>query len=160
MTDARHTLDQLFESVSLGAPENAVGFVLWRVVHRYQREIDRILAAVDLTHLQFTTLAMAAWIARSDKPATQAAIASAGDIHPMQVSQILKVLERKRMVARFRDPADERAKIVRIEALGVEALRTAMPLVIEVQRAMFGPQGEPGGRLLSELLRISDRGQE
>jgi hypothetical protein len=30
----------LFATSSLGAPENAVGFVLWRVMHRYQRAAD------------------------------------------------------------------------------------------------------------------------
>src|ERR1700750_596456 len=94
------TIQQLFESVSLGAPENAVGFVLWRVVHRYQREVDRALAPLDLTHLQFTTLTLAAWLARDGAAATQAELARLGDIHPMQVSHMLATLQAKGMVAR------------------------------------------------------------
>ena len=57
-------LDDVFAAPTLGAPENAVGFVLWRLVHRYVRELDRALAGLDLTHLQFTILALAAWLAR------------------------------------------------------------------------------------------------
>ncbi len=45
-SDAR-AITQLFETVSLGAPQNAVGFVMWRVVHRYQREVEQALRALD-----------------------------------------------------------------------------------------------------------------
>jgi len=41
-SDTRAIID-LFAAVSLGAPENAVGFVLWRVMHRYQRDTKRHL---------------------------------------------------------------------------------------------------------------------
>src|SRR6187402_1134954 len=52
----------LFAEASLGGPDKAVGFVLWRVMHRYQRAVERALAPHELTHLQFTTLAMTAWM--------------------------------------------------------------------------------------------------
>ena len=35
------TLTELFETASLGGPERAVGFVIWRVMHRYVRAADR-----------------------------------------------------------------------------------------------------------------------
>jgi hypothetical protein len=53
-----------------------VGFVLWRVVHRYVREVDRALIDYDLTHLQFTTLAMMAWLEREGDAVTQAEIST------------------------------------------------------------------------------------
>ena len=149
--DALHTL---FAEVSLGAPENAVGFVLWRVMHRYKRAIDRALKSTGLTHLQFTALAMAAWLAKSDEPVTQAALAKAGEIHPMQVSQILKALETKGLVDRARDPRDVRAKRVEITAEGVGLLRQAMPLVVCVQQRMFGGAEAETGNLLSMLRQI------
>ena len=152
-SDARAIKD-LFETASLGAPENAVGFVLWRVVHRYQREVDRALAAHDLTHLQFQTLAMAAWLVQSGEVVPQSALARSGDIHPMQLSNMLKALESKGLVARARSPQDERAKSVEVTAAGVTSLRRALPVVIDVQRRLFGQEGRPGGSLLSALLRL------
>lgn len=145
------TLADLFEHETLGAPENAVGFVLWRVVHRYVREIDRALAPVDLTHLQFTVLAMTAWMARSGEPVTQVALARFGDVHPMQVSQVLGTLEDKDMVARARSVTDTRAKCIAVTESGVAALRRAMPLAIAVQERLFGEAGAPGGSLLTAL---------
>lgn len=150
---ARRVTD-LFATASLGAPENAVGFVLWRVVHRYQREVDRILLPLDLTHLQFTILTLAAWLGREGRDVTQAELARQGDIHPMQVSQMLKTLELKDMVTRKRSDADPRAKCIEATAAGLGVLRKALPMVVDMQRAMFGTEGLPGGNFLEALLKL------
>ena len=152
------TLTELFENETLGAPENAIGFVLWRVVHRYVREIDRVLAPLDLTHLQFTILAMTAWTARLGEPVTQIALARFGDIHPMQVSQVLKALEAKNLIVRPRSERDTRAKFVEVTEAGVTVLKSAMPLAIAVQARLFGEDGRPGGPLLKARLKIDAGG--
>ncbi len=145
---------KLFETVSLGAPENAVGFVLWRVVHRYQREVDRSLAALDLTHLQFMTLTMSAWLGRSGEAVTQSELARFGDIQAMQVSHMLKTLESKGLITRPRSASDVRAKHIQITAAGLKLLRRALPVVIDVQRRLFGEEGRVGSSLLKALLLI------
>ena len=153
-TNAR-AIRKMFESASLGGPEKAVGFMLWRVVHRYVREIDRALLSLDLTHLQFTTLAMAAWLGRSGIPATQADIARFAEIAPMQISHMLKTLESKAMVSRLQNKFDGRTKQIDVTAEGLTALKAALPIVIEVQRRLFGDKELAGGVLVSELLRIA-----
>jgi DNA-binding MarR family transcriptional regulator len=154
MENDTRALDALFADASLGAPENAVGFVLWRLVHRYQREADRALAPLDLTQLQFMTLTMAAWLARSGEPVPQAALSRFGDIHPMQLSHMLKALAAKGLVTRTHSAADVRAKCVEVTAAGRGVLRQALPVVIEVQQRLFGDQGAPGGELLDALVRL------
>jgi DNA-binding MarR family transcriptional regulator len=144
----------LFADVSLGAPENAVGFVLWRLVHRYQREADRALAHLDLTQLQFMTLTMAAWLGQSGEPVPQAQLAERGDIQPMQLSHMLKALETKGFVCRSTSPADVRAKCLEVTAAGLTVLREALPLVIDVQRRLFGEDALPGGPLLQTLVAL------
>lgn len=158
MSNNRNALADLFATASLGAPENAVGFVLWRVFHRYQREVDRVLAPLDLTHLQFTTLALVAWHGQSGEATTQAELARSGDIHRMQLSLMLKALEAKGMVKRVPSPSDIRAKCVEMTATGISALRKALPAVIEVQQQMFGEKGRKGGSFLNALLRIDAGG--
>ncbi len=150
--DAR-AIAELFRTASLGAPENAVGFVLWRVVNLYMREVDRCLAAagVDLTHLQFETLIQAAWLGRDGHAPTQMQIVQFGGIQPMQVSHMVKTLERKGLVTRSRDA---RSKRVELTSDGVELLRRGKPVVIDVQRRLFGQEGAPGGRLLQALLQV------
>ncbi len=155
--DAR-TIAEMFETISLGAPENAAGFVMWRVVHRYIRQVDQALRSLDLTHLQFVTLTLVAWMARTGDTATQSGLARFGAIHPMQVSAVLKALEQKHMIRRTPSPGHALAKRVAITRAGLAALRDALPLVIEIQSRLFGDAGRPGGRLLSALVEIDRDG--
>jgi len=147
------TIGDLFATASLGSPERAVGFVLWRVLHRYVREADRVLADLDLTHLQFQTLALAAWLGQTGEPVTQVELARAGDIGTMQVSHMMKALESKGWVRRARSASDVRAKNVELSPEGIAVLHRAIPLMAEVQRDLFGKDGAPGGRLLDALHR-------
>jgi DNA-binding MarR family transcriptional regulator len=147
-------IQRVFDERSLGVPENAVGFVIWRIAAGYQREVDRALSPDDLTNLQFITLALVAWFGREDKPVTQIELARSARIHPMQVSQTLKALEAKGMVLRRTSKSDTRAKRVEITQPGLRALKDAFPKVREVQMRLFGAAGLPGGTLLTELLRV------
>ncbi len=154
MTPDAHAINEMFDTVSLGAPQNAVGFVMWRVMHRYLREVDQVLRPLDLTHLQFTTLTLVAWMSRTGEMTIQSELARFGDIHPMQVSNVLKALEHKRLVQRTPKLGNVLAKSVGITSAGLTALRAALPLVIGVQRTLFGDEGRPGGRLLDALIHI------
>lgn len=154
MSNDARAIKELFATASLGPPENAVGLVLWRLVHRYQREADRGLASFDLTMLQFMTLIMAAWLGRSGEAVRQSDIARSSDIHPMQVSQMLKTLEGKGLVARQRSLSDVRAKHVEVTPAGLSALRRTLPIMIDVQQRLFGEEGRPGGSLLEALVRL------
>jgi len=95
-------------------------------------------------------------LARAGEPATQSEIARFGDIHPMQVSHMLKALAGKGMIVRTPSPANALAKKVEVTAAGLSALRQALPRAIEVQRRLFGDEALPGGSLLSALLRIEE----
>ena len=150
----KDAIRRMFEDVSLGAPENAVGFVMWRIVGRYQREMDRALAAIDLTHLQFMLLALVAWFGRSGQAVTQIDLARSGGIQPMQVSQTIRVLETKKLLSRTRSSTDTRAKRVEVTSAGLKSLRNAMPIAIEIQRKLFGERGQPGGALLRTLRQV------
>ena len=145
---------RMFDEVSLGAPELAIGFVLWRITSRYQREMDRTLGSNDLSHMQFVTLALVGWLERSSTVATQVELASYGGIHPMQLSQMLKILEAKQLVLRKRAAVDSRAKQLALTRKGFELLRKALPKAVEVQSRLFGEAGARGSALLESLLRL------
>ena len=159
MSHDPNALAELFRTVSLGGPEHAIGFVLWRVVNRYTREVDQSLASagVDLTHLQFETLIQAAWLGREGEAPTQKQLADFGGIQPMQVSLMVKTLERKGLIRR---PRESRFRRVELTAAGIETLYRAKPVVIDVQRRLFGAAGSPGGQLLQSLLRIGSDAED
>lgn len=147
-------ISEVFATASLGAPENAIGFVLWRVFHKYQREVDRVLKPLDLTHLQFTALTLVAWLNKNGAKATQGTMSRFGDMHKMQISLMLKALEKKLLIKRSTSPEDVRAKLTTITRDGLSVLHAALPLVVAVQRKIFGEEGIVGGALLKMLLEI------
>lgn len=75
-------------------------------------------------------------------------------IHAMQVSQTLKILEEKKLVARRRSSSDTRAKELKLTRTGLKILRQALPAMLHVQSRLFGDAGRPGGRLLATLLLL------
>ena len=154
MSIKQSDIHALFANASLGSPENAVGFVLWRVFHRYQREVDRALEPLGLTLLQFTTLTLVAWFGKTGEEVTQAKLSQFGDMHPMQLSLMLKALEKKMLIERSTSREDVRAKHATITSAGLAVLGTALPIVVDVQRQVFGEEGVPGGKLLSMLSEI------
>ena len=147
----RTELAQMFATASLGSPRQAIGFVLWRVTHLYERKLEQALRPVDLTHLQFTLLALVAWTQKEGDSPNQAELARAGGIHVMQVSNVLKALERKALIVRSVAEGNPTAKSVTVTTEGLNRLRAAFPIAIEVQRLLFGDAGRPDGSLLTSL---------
>lgn len=147
-------LATIFRSTALQRPQDAVGFLLWRVAHRYQREIDRACLAVDLTHLQWVTLVLSAWLAREGATVMQSDLSNFGSIHPMQVSNVLKALEQKQLVVRPRTASDVRMKAVEITPAGLDILAQTLPLVEAAQRRFFGEDTAAGQELHNALRRI------
>lgn len=147
-------IDRLFAAVSPGGPENAVGFVMWRVVRRYLRGVDRALAPLGVTHLQFQALALTAWLSRTESCITQARLSEFSDIQPMQVSLLLKALERAGLVTRSKGTADPRVKVIELTERGWQAVREGLPVVIAEQERFFGDGAGPGAELGVTLIRL------
>ena len=143
-----------FSAATFKSPQDSVGFLLWRVAHRYQREIDRACAAMDLTHLQFVILVMAAWLGRRDDALNQASLAAFSGIHPMQVSAVLKTLEAKHLIERHRATKDVRSKEIGLTDKGLSVLERAMPLIATAQDLFFGSDRSAGEELHHSLRRI------
>ena len=154
MSIDRAELAEMFETASLGSPRHAIGFVLWRVIHRFERELEQALRPLDLTHLQFTLLGLVAWTQKQGDIPNQAELARAGDIHVMQVSNVLKALESKALIDRSAAEGNAAAKSVTLTAEGMERLRAAFPIAIDVQHRLFGDAGRPGGSLLTGLINL------
>jgi DNA-binding MarR family transcriptional regulator len=99
---------------------------------------------------------MAAWLTRDGDEITQSAIAMAAEIHPMQISQMLKALEGKGLLRKGQNPKDARVAIISLTREGTERLREAMPVAIEVQTAMFGNDGKALALIRKVEMRIKD----
>lgn len=139
-----------------GGPEDSLGFLLWQVSHRWQRAIGAALAPLDLTHLQFVLLTCTGWLMKGGQPPSQAELAAFSKIEPMQVSQVVRLLEKKKLLARAPHPADSRAKALRLTAAGEKLVRRAVPLVEAADAAFFAASARPA--LLRQLRALAANG--
>ncbi len=157
MTPSQRLVD-MFAAAGVQQPEDSVGFLLWRVAHRHQREVDRALAPLGLTHLQFAMLVQTAWLSRVSNRVSQAELGRFSKVHPMQLSSVLKALEAKDLIARPRCPGHGRAKQIVLTDTPSALLATALPRVTALQGDFFGGDPAFGHDLHDRLRRWSRAG--
>jgi DNA-binding MarR family transcriptional regulator len=133
-------------------PEDSAGFLLWQVVHLWQRQVELTLAELDLTHLQFVLLAGIGWLTRQGKLLTQVQLSEFCKIDGMQISQVARKLEAKQWIKRSTHPTDTRAKVLSLTFEGEEVLKKALPPIEQLDAKFFGRCNQV--TLLTELKKL------
>ncbi|MDQ0688467.1 DNA-binding MarR family transcriptional regulator [Streptomyces achromogenes] len=101
-------------------PEDSPGLLLWHATLRWQRDIATALAPLELTHVQFVLLACTWWLNSQGEHPNQMALARQAGTDVKMTSQVLRALEHKGLIERETDPADTRAKRLRVTDTGAE----------------------------------------
>jgi DNA-binding MarR family transcriptional regulator len=118
-------------------PGSSPGFLLWHTTLRWQRGIATALAPLGLTHVQFVLLACAWWLnTRGERP-NQLALARQAGTDVKMTSQVLRTLEDKGLIEREVDPADTRAKRLRVTDTGADLAPRAIAAVERVDAQFF-----------------------
>jgi DNA-binding MarR family transcriptional regulator len=118
-------------------PGQSPGFLLWHATLRWQRGVAAALAPLDLTHVQFVLLASTWWLnQRGDRP-NQIALAAHAGTDVKMTSQVIRSLERKGLVEREIDPADSRARRLRVTRRGARLAPRAIAAVEQVDAEFF-----------------------
>jgi DNA-binding MarR family transcriptional regulator len=139
-----------------GGPADQPGFLLWRVTLRWQREIAAILAPLDLTHVQFVLLACTFWLNDQGLAPNQATVAEQAGTDVKMTSQVIRTLETKGLITREVDPADTRARRLRVTQAGADLAPRAMAVVEAADAAFFDPVAHPDAvGMLSKLARFA-----
>jgi MarR family transcriptional regulator, organic hydroperoxide resistance regulator len=114
------------------------------------------LHSFELTHVQFVLLASLVWM-RSEVPVTQSELAAHARTDPMMTSQVLRTLERKKLIQRLRHPTDARARALVATPEGIAVANRANVAVEAADARFFGRLGtsQPD---LARLLRLLDAG--
>jgi DNA-binding MarR family transcriptional regulator len=134
-------------------PDTSPGFLLWRLTLRWQREIAAALEPLDLTHVQFVLLATTWWL-NSEQAPNQLTVATAAGTDVKMTSQVLRKLEDKGLLTRETDPADTRAKLLRVTPAGAGLAQRAIA-VVEAVDASFFDQVPDRPALLAALRALS-----
>ncbi|GAA3248949.1 MarR family winged helix-turn-helix transcriptional regulator [Streptomyces lavendulae] len=118
-------------------PADSPGFLLWHATLRWQRDIAAALSPIGLTHVQFVLLACAWWLNGQGEHPNQLALARQAGTDVKMTSQVLRALEQKGLVEREVDPADTRAKRLRVTEAGAELAPRAIAAVEAADAEFF-----------------------
>jgi DNA-binding MarR family transcriptional regulator len=138
------------------APEQSPGFLLWRVTLSWQRQMRAALVPHDLTHVQFVLLASLWWLQEhGDEQPTQVRLAEQAGTDLMMTSQVVRKLERRGLLTRDVDPADSRARRLRLTAAGTALLSGALADVEATDEAYFAVLGRRRADLAAALHALA-----
>jgi DNA-binding MarR family transcriptional regulator len=129
------------------APEQSPGFLLWRVTLSWQRQMRAALAPHDLTHVQFVLLASLWWL--------QVRLAEQAGTDLMMTSQVVRKLEGRGLLTRDVDPADSRARRLRLTPAGAALLSGALADVEATDEAYFAVLGHRRAELAAALNALA-----
>jgi DNA-binding MarR family transcriptional regulator len=118
-------------------PSQSPGFLLWHATLRWQREIAAALAPLDLTHVQFVLLASTWWLNQRGERPNQIALAAQAGTDVKMTSQVVRGLERKGLLEREIDPADTRARRLRVTRRGSRLAPRAIEAVERADTEFF-----------------------
>ncbi|MEU3829082.1 MarR family winged helix-turn-helix transcriptional regulator [Streptomyces sp. SID161] len=135
-------------------PGDSPGFLLWHATLRWQREIAAALGPLDLTHVQFVLLACTWWLNTHGTHPNQLALARQAGTDVKMTSQVVRALEAKGLIEREVDPADTRAKRLRVTDVGAELAPRAIAAVEDVDARFFRQVGHDDAVTL--LSRLAD----
>lgn len=136
------------------SPAASPGVLLWQAVNRWQRGQRRALRDAGLSHLQVMLLASVTALAEQDEPVTQIMLARHARIDAMTASQVLRTLERKKLVRRTDHPSDSRAYALRPTAAGRRLARQLIHLVERADQEFFSTLGGDVGRFTAMLREL------
>jgi DNA-binding MarR family transcriptional regulator len=138
-----------------GGPGDSAGFLLWHTTLRWQREITAALGPLGLTHVQFVLLACTWWLNDQGDHPNQATVAAQAGTDVKMTSQVVRALEAKGLLTRETDPADTRAKRLRVTEAGALLAPRAIATVDAVDAAFFAPvRTQAAVTLLKDLARF------
>jgi DNA-binding MarR family transcriptional regulator len=137
-------------------PSRSPGFLLWRATLRWQRGVVAALAPLDLTHVGFVLLACTWWLNEHGERPTQVRLAEQAGTDIKMTSQVIRTLEKKGLVEREIDPADTRARQLRVTRRGARLAPRAIEVVERVDADFFSalPRGH-AVKLLRPLAGVS-----
>ena len=136
------------------SPVASPGVLLWQAMNRWQRGQRRALRDAGLSHLQVMLLASVTSLAEQGEPVTQVMLARHARTDTMTTSQVLRALERKKLVRRTDHPRDSRAYALRPTAAGRRLARQLIHLVERADQEFFEPLGGDAPRFAAMLREL------
>lgn len=118
-------------------PSEDLGFLLWQTNMIWQRQMNRALDKIKLTHTQFAIMAALNSLLKISAQVTQKEIAFRSKTDTMMVSKVLRTLQKKGLIERKEHETDTRAKCVYFTKQGLITLKNASEITTEANQLFF-----------------------
>lgn len=118
------------------------GYLLWRAANLWQKRMRTVLAPYGVTPVQYLLLAGLRDIGGVESlPVKQAALARYCQTDPMMTSQVLRALEKAKLVRRQAHADDGRAFALVLTSMGTDVLARAGAELADADARFHGPLG-------------------
>lgn len=134
-------------------PEDNLGFLLWQITMTWQRQLNRALDKIDLTHTQFAIISALRSLLKESNTVTQKAIAERSNTDAMMVSKVLRTLEKKGFVERKEHQTDTRAKCVFLTSKGISTFQNAFKITSAANQDFLSKLSDKDN-FIKELQRL------
>lgn len=135
-------------------PEQSPGFLLWQVSTSWKRKIAQALKQTGLTHPQFVLLASLGWLNHKHKTVSQVELAKHCRTDISTTSQVLRTLEKKKLINRKHLNNNEKTKFLTVTKQGSQLICESIILIEKVDHLFFAKLGKKlseGVKLLQQL---------
>jgi DNA-binding MarR family transcriptional regulator len=122
----------------------------------WRRKVTDALDEVGLTYVQFSLLASASYLNHRGPSPSQAELAEHTGMDVMMTSQVVRTLERERLVKRIADKNDARVKRIVPTNKGESVVSAAIGIVNDMNDEVFGLI-EDIDRFREALRLVADR---
>jgi DNA-binding MarR family transcriptional regulator len=132
------------------------GYLLWRAANLWQKRMRMVLTPYGVTPVQYLLLAGLRDIGGAESlPVKQAALARYCQTDPMMTSQVVRALEKARLVRREVHADDGRAFALVLSNTGTNLLAQAEAEVAQADSHFHGPLGPEKGAFGDALRLLS-----
>lgn len=134
MTRSRRSLENSIYENDVASP----GFLFWKTFNAWSRSIRHELERIDLTQVQYSILAAVSYLASTGEPISQQDVSNQLSMDKMMVSDVVKTLEKKKLLLRREHPSDGRSVSLHLTPEARRLLRLATPIVESADERFFG----------------------
>ena len=140
--------------------EHNSGFLLWKVSYMWQQEQRHILMKYhNISQMDYVILSSTYYLTVTDQKVTPTILARHTKITPVGVIQLLKSLEKRRLIVRYSEEYDGKSRFVKVSDLGVDVLKKAITTVEAFDDRFFKTVGTKIGVLNKLFLDLIEKNE-
>lgn len=140
-----------FAQTRYSGPSDSIGHLLYQLAGLWRRQMNARLGDIGLTYIQFVFLIRLAWMAQSGEGVTQKELGRDCKASRALTSQVIRLLERNKLVHQTVKPGDARARLLTLTAEGSRRLERALPMLEATEDAFLAEQPKLKQRVRDDL---------